>query len=754
MARHLVGFKRHLRAEVSEGEGAFLFSERGVTALRGAHVESLVALLDGTRDLATLLRSRPGGMEAEQVAALIAQLRSAGLVAIRTREELDADQRSSAYWDTCEVRPDLRARDASRVRLISVGAAAPEREATLAALAAAGTHVTAASGFEPGNGEFSVVLCDDYLRPELARVDAAHRKAGASWLLAKPVGAQVWLGPVFQPGRSGCWHCLANRLWRHRHAERCAQAALGRTGPAEHPAASTPALAGVAANLVALEATKWLAGHRFAGQQCVWVFDSVNLRGRRHELRARPQCDHCGDPALVAAQARRPVVLRPTRKATRHGGGHRSLPPDQVFEAYRHLISPVTGVVKEITRDRRGPSFFHSYRSGPCVGEGAHGVEELRGSLRGQCGGKGVTAMDAKVSALCEALERRSGTFHGDEERVRGSLRSLGEPAIHPNDCMLFSDRQYGTRVEWNRAHGPFQQVCEPFDDLEVMDWTPLWSLTEKRHRLLPTAMLYYGASDGGGGRSVCADSNGSAAGSSREDAVLQGLLELVERDAVALWWHNRCRVPGVDLDGFGDPWIDELRRQYAGVGREVWALDVTSDLGIPVMVAVSRRADSAPEDLWFGFGAHLDPRTALRRALTELNQLMPAVLRASPDSFDDPDAARWRRDATVANQPYLIPDQCHIPRTAGSYSHTPHDDICEDIELIRARLAARGMDTLVLDQTRPDIGLPVVKVVTPGLRHFWARFAPGRLYQVPVALGRLSEPTRHEDLNPMPLFL
>jgi ribosomal protein S12 methylthiotransferase accessory factor len=55
----------------------------------------------------------------------------------------------------------------------------------------------------------------------------------------------------------------------------------------------------------------------------------------------------------------------------------------------------------------------------------------------------------------------------------------------------------------------------------------------------------------------------------------------------------------------------------------------------------------------------------------------------------------------------------------------------------------------VVLDQTRPDIGLPVVKVMAPGLRHFWTRFAPGRLYDVPVSLGSLARPRAEEELTP-----
>ena len=63
-------------------------------------------------------------------------------------------------------------------------------------------------------------------------------------------------------------------------------------------------------------------------------------------------------------------------------------------------------------------------------------------------------------------------------------------------------------------------------------------------------------------------------------------------------------------------------------------------------------------------------------------------------------------------------------------------------------------MEFLVLDQTRPDIGVPVVKVMVPGLRHFWPRFAPGRLYEVPVQMGWQVEPTPESELNRLPMIL
>jgi ribosomal protein S12 methylthiotransferase accessory factor len=80
--------------------------------------------------------------------------------------------------------------------------------------------------------------------------------------------------------------------------------------------------------------------------------------------------------------------------------------------------------------------------------------------------------------------------------------------------------------------------------------------------------------------------------------------------------------------------------------------------------------------------------------------------------------------------------------------------DLLDDVKAMTELVSAKGLELLVLDQTRPDVGMPVVKVIVPGLRHFWARYAPGRLFDVPVALGRLSRPTSYEQLNPIPLFV
>ncbi|GAB3545831.1 ribosomal protein S12 methylthiotransferase accessory factor [Actinopolyspora lacussalsi] len=757
--RLLVGFKSYLRLEVVSGDAAYVFSERGVTALEGSGMELIAPMLDGTRNLEDLYRDLPEGVTSQQAGSLLIQLAEANLLELRDPVRVSSGNAAErAYWETAGL-------DADTVRSETIGATVGlialgdvDEDSARQALTGAGLRVrTADTAAAPHESTLlSVVLCDDYLRVDLGEVDARHRATNKPWLLAKPVGAQLWVGPVFDPSESerACWHCMATRIWGHRQAEAHVQATLRKQGPAHRVRAAIPALTATGMHLVALEASKWLAGYRSAEQRGVWTLDSLDLGARHHDVRPRPQCRSCGDPDLVRNRAWHPVEVRSRRKAEGTGGGSRSRTARQTLDDYRHLVSPVTGVIKEIRQDPRGPALFNSFRSGPNLAVGNGGVERLRTALRTENGGKGTTPLHAEVSALCEALERHCGYFHGDEERVRGSFRALSDRAIHPDTCQLFDERQYTGRAEWNRRHSPFQFVCDPFDEEAELDWTPVWSMTRKQHRLLPTGMLYF---DAPGSSSVRADSNGNAAGSSVEDAVLQGLLELVERDAVALWWYNRTRAAGVDLDSFTDPWIDEVRAAHAGLDRQLWVLDVTSDLGVPTMVAISRRTDKPSEDIMFGFGAHLSPQVALHRCLTELNQLMPTMIGIDDDGdygWSDPDAVHWWRTATVHNQPYLLPDPKQRPRTAADHVAEQESDLLAELSLVQRRLEASGMELLVLDQTRPDIGLPVVKTIVPGLRSFWARFGPGRLYDVPVRLGRVAEPTRYEDLNPLPLFL
>jgi ribosomal protein S12 methylthiotransferase accessory factor len=434
-----------------------------------------------------------------------------------------------------------------------------------------------------------------------------------------------------------------------------------------------------------------------------------------------------------------------------HDGGYRIHPPEETERKLESQISPLTGIVGSIQSNLPAgfPAWAQSYTATDMCGR--RSFQKGRASRLRSAGGKGVLPAQARVSALAEAIERYSGEFQGDEARLTASYRALADEAIHPNACMLFSESQYAAREDINGGESAAETIPEPLDETAEIAWSPVWPLDGGPVRYLPTSYCFYDAG-GEGARFASADSNGCAAGTCREQAILQGFLEVVERDAVAMWWYNRVRRPSVDLPSFRQSFFDEMVAYHRSINRDVWVLEVTSDLRIPVFAAVSRRTDKEAEDILIGFGAHLDARIAIQRALTEVNQSLPAVISVNantPDAYAGQNRAAisWWQSATLRTEPYLAADDCP-PMTRSSYSHTPTNDILEDVMECLRRAGAFGLRVFVLDQTRPDTGLDVVKVIVPGIRHFRPRFAPGRLYDVPVELGWLKEPTNEHELN------
>ncbi|MDR3031548.1 MAG: TOMM precursor leader peptide-binding protein [Kitasatospora sp.] len=752
----LIGFKRHFTPYVVDGEAVYLVSERGVSVVDGRLAQALAPLLDGTRTAEQIGAALDGVVPADKLRAGVDKLRAGGWV---TAADPATDRPGAAFFEMAGQDGDtaMTALRSATVRVEVHGELDPAP--FLAALAAAGVTVDQ-------DAEFTVALTDDYLHPGLAERNRQALADGRPWLLARPVGSIVWVGPVVEPGGveedgSGCWECLAHRLSANRQSLSYLQHRLGQDQPIPTTGAHLPATLALGTQLAALETAKWLAGAR-PERPAVTTLDTVLLESEKHVLVRRPQCPSCGDDTMVSRRQLAPVAFESRPKAFTADGGHRSASPEDMLEKYRPQLSPVTGVVTTLVPAARTPTGLRVYVSGQNLSRQSGDLKQLRTGLRSVSCGKGRTDVQARASALGEAMERFSGVFQGDEARRTATFAELGDAAIHPERTLLYSAKQYAERDRWNVKQSMFNVVPVPFRADDPIEWSPAWSLTEQRHRWLPTQAMYYGYRHSG--RFYAAgDSNGCAAGTSFEDAVLQGFLELVERDAVALWWYNRVQRPAVDLDAFGDPYIDQLREVYRGLRREIWALDLTADFGIPVVGAFSRRTDAEPgsgtnEDVLIAFGAHLDPHIALTRALTEMNQFLGPVAGDEHGRVSyagaDPEQKAWWTTATVANQPYLLPDPDAPRSTPASWLPLAGADLADDLALVQKIVEDRGMEFLVADQTRPDVGLPVARVIVPGMRHFWARFAPGRLYDVPVRLGWLDTPTPESELNPIPIFI
>lgn len=609
-------------------------------------------------------------------------------------------------------------------------------------------------------GDLTVVLTDDYLNLELDKFNQEALKSQSPWILVKPSGTIVWIGPLFNPQKTGCWNCLAQRLRDNRPIEGFIERQKQISSPLTPPLGFLPSTVQTALGMVATEVFKWIVqGENQQLESNLIAYDAIALQTQNHSFVKRPQCSSCGEMVNGLTNNPLPVVLEHRQKTFTADGGHRSCSPQETLRKYQHHISPITGVVRELNKIP-GNGLTHNYIAKHHFLSIFDDLASLRQNLGGRSAGKGRTDSQAMASGFCEAIERYSGVFQGDEIREKGSYQQMGDKAIHPNVCMNFSQQQYQNREQWNvECQGWFQKVPEPFDEDRVIDWTPVWSLTYQEFKYLPTAYCYYGYRPDY--KPDCwADSNGCAAGNTIEEAILQGFMELVERDAVALWWYNCLQKPQIDLDSFDEAYFQSLKQYYQTINRELWVLDITSDLNIPVFAAVTRRSDRSVDDIVLGYGAHFDAKIAISRALTEVNQILPNVLFTKADgstnypSSADTLAVDWWKTATLSDQPYLVPDESIAAKVSADYSQIASDDLLEDVKLCQQIVENNGLEMLVLDQTRPDIGLHVTKVIVPGMRHMWKRLAPGRLYEVPVKMGWLSEPLTEERLNSFPMWM
>lgn len=741
-------FKSCFRYEIIPSEGVLLLSEGQSSILPSVFIE-LVQLLDGQHTIEEIISLLQQKLPPWEVLSLLAQIRD---YVVDTDPPMPLEQ--AAFWEMLGVDPELAYQylQSSCLTVKTFGNVNPAPFHAL--LIPLGIRLSE-------EGKQSVVLTDDYLQEGLDEFNQKALEKNHSWMLVKSVGTEIWIGPLFIPGKTGCWQCLKHRLQGKRKVETYFQQRTKAIHPITTSIASLPSTQQMAFSIAATESVKWLVlGADEILEGNIVTVNTLTLKKHSHRLIHRPQCPACGDPTLVSQRQSTSLILQSCQKKFMSDGGHRSSLPQETLKRLEHEISPITGIISTLERANtweNGCQLTSSYISKGIHYDWNDNLSSLHESLFRCSGGKGKSDIQAKVSAVGEAIEQYAGGFQGDEYRIRSRLNDL-DRAIHPGACMLFSERQFQHRTSETTNPSRLNWIPKPFNEDQEIEWSPVWSLIDNEPRYVPSAYCYYKFNQLHNILFTRADSNGCAAGNTLEEAILQGFMELIERDSVALWWYNRLQKPAVNLSSFDEPYFHELLTFYQRHRRDLWVIDITSDLGIPTFAAISRRNDQAVENITLGFGAHFDPKIAILRALTELNQSLPAVFstkleqsRAYRGRYSE--ALQWWQTATIQNQPYLMPDEVVSTKVKSDYPKNWSNDIYIDVMTCVKLAKDKNLEVLVLDQSRPDIDFPVVKVIVPGLRHFWPRFAPGRLYDVPVQMNWLAIPLAEEQLNPLPIF-
>ncbi len=593
--------------------------------------------------------------------------------------------------------------------------------------------------------ELHLVVVDAYQDTRLAAFNQSAFNKNQPYLMLKTAGEFLCAGPLVVPGQNACWCCLMDGLAGLTVDERLSRIATRPQFqfPDTRRKSAYAALIDEAASFITL----WYNQKELGGSELA-AFDVKTASRETYKIIKRSLCLVCGQPANA------PQALQLSGHCVYHvsDGGFRSLAPEETLKNTAAHLNPLTGVIHDhqpLLKVSDGPAFIYGatfsipQKDQPPVFKVSYG--------------KGKTDAQAKTSAICEALEIYSRTFQEGMYTVVSTFEDQ-EGAIHPQSVLHYSAEQYEEREMLNASSfAVTDHIPEPFDESIEINWTAIWSLSEERFRYLPTAYCYDRVRDTG--RRFCAcDSNGHAAGNNLEEAILQGFFELVERDSIALWWYNLARVPGIDLASFSDPFIDDTIEFLASVGRNLVVLDITTDLGIPSFVAVSARKGQDGSHVVLGFGAHIDARLSVQRAVSELFQRLFVALAIEREEVQASNVYNevqlyWWDEVTLSNHPFLKPSETDSLRSANTYPLIEERFLGNLLKRCINITANAGLEMLVLDQTNQDIGLSVAKVVVPGLRHQKRRLAPGRLYDVPMALGWTQQKRSARDLNPLSMM-
>jgi ribosomal protein S12 methylthiotransferase accessory factor len=272
------------------------------------------------------------------------------------------------------------------------------------------------------------------------------------------------------------------------------------------------------------------------------------------------------------------------------------------------------------------------------------------------------------------------------------------------------------------------------------LSWHLATRLTDGREVLLPADLCLRRPSARQEVKPLFPLSTGSAAGTSWDAAALHGLLELIERDAASLWWlggnRGKSIPPGDEAEITTKTLLAQLRQGASA--RRSWLLDITTDIGVPCVAAVSCMADG------FGFAIGLAARPTLkaaaRSAVLEMCQgelahaVVEAKLRERGEAALNAGDRIHRRRATILNA-----DRCLLLQPAPERPQHLAIGTAEPgavLRLIVDRLAQLGIEAFGLDLTRPQFGIPAARVITPGLQPLPSQIIMPRLADMIARAG------------------
>lgn len=310
--------------------------------------------------------------------------------------------------------------------------------------------------------------------------------------------------------------------------------------------------------------------------------------------------------------------------------------------------------------------------------------------------GKGATPEQAEASAVMELAERFSffSFANNPTNFVEAPHRELTQRCT-PFEMIAASVHDTSSDIAAAR---------EIFESLPLK-WTRAFNFTRRETVLIPFDWFY-----------AINAFNGPSAGNCVEEALCQGICEIVERHTSSIVSHKRLNCPAINPDSASDPLVKEMLDKYGRAGIKLYATDFTLEMGIPTIGVLAYDPASFPDksEIVWTAGTTPDPQKALSRALTEVAQLAGDF--NSGTRYVASGLPKFTRleDAAFVTHPEKTIDLSELPNISS-------DNIRIEVERCIAELSARNLEVIAVDTTHPLLGVPAFYTIVPGA-HFRER--------------------------------
>ena len=394
----------------------------------------------------------------------------------------------------------------------------------------------------------------------------------------------------------------------------------------------------------------------------------------------------------MAARLSRATLLGGRTPKVYRGSSERTVAPSETLARVAPLLSRfgITRVANVTGLDRIGLPVYQAIRPN---------ARSLSVSQ-----GKGFDAASSKVSAIMEAIELSCAERPTMPLRLGTYDELAAEGAADPMTLPLSRSSAY-------RAGHPL--LWAPASD--VSSGGAAWVPFELVHACA-TALLIAGSG------CFVRSTNGLASGNTGAEAVLHGLCEVVERDALALFAARSTEfrdAARLDLATVPDVACRDVLARFDRAEFAVAAWNVTTDVGIAAVLVLltdrSRDAVLNPSPAAVGSGCHPVAATALLRALTEAAQSRLGVIAGSRDDLSRTYYAAMQ--SNLAGERFRRETERAGFRNFAELPAFHADSVEGDLAHVLARLAAVGCPrVLAVDLGGDDVPFVVARVVVPGL--------------------------------------